>query len=225
MSETALWASVVVQAFADAFAPTVGTSLLEREHALRFLLDDHGAWAARRDEVAGYINREGGHIREHARAIYDGREELKLPERQKAIHDVAGARALYGRESMPEKPAHLRRVHPDIDGTWLCFDVREDGTLILGKGKALVGLHDGLPLPNGVSYQARVMREMTKPFGASLITLRKASGSWFDIVPDLCAKYDLELVVKRDGVEIGNDLDAIDGETKAHLRRRLPPDA
>lgn len=224
-SERSLWAAVVYQAFMDAFLPVAGTSDSERRLALRFLLNEEGAWAARRDEVAAYIGSEGELIRRHALAILDGKSGFdKYRSAAEARLDLEQARLLLEdprRQSRSVEPMRVQ-AHPSRADRWLCFDVREDGTLVLPKDGALVGLHDGLPLPNGPSFQARVMKEMTKPFGASLQALRKAAKSWVPVVKEICHLYDLEVVLKEGPVQVAGTIDDMDGERKAYLRQRLP---
>ncbi|MET4130566.1 hypothetical protein [Roseovarius sp. MBR-6] len=233
--EKDLWTLVVGQAYSDAFAPTAGTSVSDQSQALCFLLDTTGPWAARRDEVASYLDGRGDAVRDLALRVLNGQADIPGLNGRQTVNLERARRIRNGDLEMPEiepeeiEPATEKerppaRSHPSFNGHWLCFKVREDGTLVLPKDSSLKGIYDGLPLPNGSSFMARTMRALTRPYGASLASLRIACAHWPDIIPDLCSKYDLELVVKMETVEIeGGGIEVIDGETKAHLRRRLPP--
>jgi hypothetical protein len=209
--------------YADAFAPVSGTNDTDRRHALRFLLDVSGPWAARRDEVAAYIGTEGEIVRRHAQAIIDGAAGLDSRPKSTARLQLEEARLLLEDPRRQSRSVETMRAqaHPELEGRWLCFDVREDGTLVLPKSGALVGLHDGLPLPNGPSFQARVLKELTKPFGASLQTLRKAAKNWESVVKELCDLYDLEVLLKEGPVHVAGGIEDMDRERKAYVRRRL----
>lgn len=236
-AERSLWAAVVYQAFADAFAPSFGTTDIERRHALRFLLSEDAKWTARRDEVGSYIGTDGELIRVHAQRVLSGTVTFTFNANGRRF-DLERARSLVALERARPKPKitrpHLARPapeeppmrmvpnYPSIEGFWLCFQVREDGTLLLPKNKGLVGSHDGLPLPNGCSFQAKVMRALTQPYGASLIALRKATPNWLKVAKDLCHLYDLEVVLKDGPFDVAGTIDDLDAEKKAYLRRRLP---
>lgn len=227
-AERGLWAAVVFQAFADAFAPVAGTTEADRRHALRFLLSEEGPWASRRDEVAAYIGTEGEIIRRRAEAILSGKESLGFKERSRVTIDLEQARILLEGtryRSRPSQEEPLMRViytHPPVASTWLCFQVREDGTLILPKHTSMTGLHDGLPLPNGPSFQARIMRELTKPFGAALQSLRRTTPNWVKVTKEICDLYGLEVILKEGPFDVPGGIDDMTGTTKAYLRRRLP---
>lgn len=116
----------------------------------------------------------------------------------------------------PPTPMHEAIFAAMSQRTTTPIEVNEDGLLYWPIKAPDTGTFQGKPLPAVDTKQYRVMRKATRLRGGNLIGLHQCGDDWEDTLHDVAARYDLELVIFKDGVPVTE----MTGETHLFLRPR-----
>lgn len=95
-------------------------------------------------------------------------------------------------------------------------EVTEDSLLYWPLKAPDTGTFQGQPLPLPGTKQYRVMRAATRQRGGNLTGFYQCGDDWEDTLHDVAARYDLDLVILKDG----RPATEMTGETRLHFRPR-----
>lgn len=97
------------------------------------------------------------------------------------------------------------------------IEVNEDGLLYWPIKASDTGTFQGKPLPAVDTKQYRVIRVAMRKRGGNLQQFYGCGDEWEDVLRDVAARYQLEIVMFQDGLPVTE----MTGETHLFLRPRL----
>lgn len=217
-------------------------TLAANSQAVSFLVAERGDWAESRRHICGLLGIEDARFTAMCREVFEGGPVPQVPgfesrskkdlDKQRELYRALQIEPLAPPVAPPKpkpKPVALL-APPDAERTAMAaaifaamekltstpIEVNEDDLLYWPIKAPDTGTFQAKPLPAVGTKQYRIMRVATRLHGGNLQQFHAFGHDWEDLLRDVAARYQLEIVMFQDVLPVTE----MTGETRLYLRLR-----